>query len=271
MGPVRYRTLIATGCEQVDNVVDGFDRRITVELRLAADPISRRRRRFETDCRKARQVMIQAEHFSHTLPRAVQDEYDQLPPSRHQRRARGGRLPRKINRVVAWIKQHGKNRGALKLAINSNILGKIHPFEEDGVAQTEMGHPAGAKTVLGFARLYQDNEARLRFERFDERTITNRARSPARMARGPILGAIDKPAGPKANGFRGIHLGKQSGAHDSTGLSHQYSRPKGRLVTVATFSFAVAEHPELAKVIQQLVVLKQIRWIFWMTDFSLID
>jgi hypothetical protein len=24
-------------------------------------------------------------------------------------------------------------------------------------------------------------------------------------------------------------------------------------------------------VIQQLVVLKQIRWIFWMTDFSLID
>jgi len=249
MGPVRYRTLIATGCEQVDNVVDGFDRRITVELRLAADPISRRRRRFETDCRKTRQVMIQAEHFSHTLPRAVQDEYDQLPPSRHQRRARGGRLPRKINRVVAWIKQHGKNRGALKLAINSNILGKIHPFE----------------------RLYQDNEARLRFERFDERTITNRARSPARMARGPILGAIDKPAGPKANGFRGIHLGKQSGAHDSTGLSHQYSRPKGRIVTVATFSFAVAEHPELAKVIQQLVVLKQIRWIFWMTDFSLID
>ncbi len=157
--------------------------------------------------------------------------------------------------------------------MDSNILGKIHPFEEDGVAQTEMGHPAGAKTVLGFARLYQDNKARLRFERLDERTITNRARSPARKARGPILGAIDKPAGPKANGYpRNIIIGKNNpaGTIQLVFCTNIPARKDGSSPS-ATFSFAVAKHPELAKVIQQLVMLKQVLRIFRMTDFSLID
>lgn len=157
----------------------------------------------------------------------------------------------------------------MNLAIDSNILRKIHAFEQDGITQTKMCHAAGSETMLGFARLREYDETRLRFERLDERTITKRARSPASMAPGAIFGSIDEPAASKSNGFGFIHLGTR--ARISTGLLRQYTRAKRRFVAVARFSFAVTEHPELAKVIQQLVMLKQIRWIFRVTDFLLID
>ena len=62
--------------EQVQNMVDSFNGRIAVSFRLAADSIIGRRWRFETDPPQTRQILAQTEHFSHALPRPVQDKYD---------------------------------------------------------------------------------------------------------------------------------------------------------------------------------------------------
>ena len=47
----------------------------------------------------------------------------------------------------------------MNLAVDSLVGGKIHSFDKERIAQTEMRHAASAKTMLGFARLGEYDES----------------------------------------------------------------------------------------------------------------
>src|SRR5678810_915713 len=78
MGPGKWTVRGSIECEQFDHLMDRLDGRITLRARFAANPIRRRRRRIETDCRQTRQVFAQTNHFTHALPGSVQNENDEL-------------------------------------------------------------------------------------------------------------------------------------------------------------------------------------------------
>ena len=172
-----------------------FDSRIAVRFGLAADSIIGRRRRLEANHRKTRQVLAQAEHFSHALPGPVQDEYDQPPAGWDHSHPFFRRLLRKIERIFARKKQHGKPIGAVKLAMYALIRGEIHSFHKQRIAQAEMGHTAGSETMLRLTRLRQYDETNFRIESLDKGAITKRTRPAARMALRAIRGSIDVTAG----------------------------------------------------------------------------
>ena len=188
--------------KQIHNVMNRFDRRVAVRLRLAADAIFRRRRRFETDPGKSCQITTQTHHFSRALPGAVQDKHHQFPAGGNQLHPPGPRQPRKMDRVFARIEQHWKVKRTVNFIVDPVIGGKIHAFDEQGVTQAKMRHPAGAETVLGLARLGQDNETGLGIESLDERAVTTPVWLPATMAPTATLGRIGQFAGREWNFFR---------------------------------------------------------------------
>src|SRR6185295_7474800 len=109
-------------------------------------------------------------------------------------------------------KHHRKSLGAVDLAVDSRVRGKIHAFDHQRIAQAETDHAAGSEFMPGLARLGQYDETSFRIERLDEPAVTKTARPPAGIALRAIFGSIDVTAGSAGRHVGSIHFGNSSGS-----------------------------------------------------------